>query len=207
MSLWVIGILVYISFVSVTLVPVLCTLTRSVRLHPGGSSFEESPLFSEEAKARLIQHYSRIEGTLGFWKKQAEIYKHLHYYCLCWTIPSSVIIPFLAQAVTEDPYSKWLITIVSAYTAILLSFHKALKVDAHYKAFRQGESEFYDLRRRMLDRPTTFGKTEQEQLEHYFDAVENVRKYIRNAEIDNLPTIEQVKVQLANEEPSDLLES
>jgi hypothetical protein len=51
----------------------------------------------------------------------------------------------------------------------------------------------------MLDRPATFGSTEDEQLSNYFDAVENVRKYVRNAEIDNLPTIEQVKTQLEKE--------
>jgi hypothetical protein len=110
-----------------------------------------------------------------------------------------VSIPFLAQAMNGDPYSKWLLIVVSAYTAIVLTFHRALKVDSNYKAFRQGESEFYDLYRRMLDRPATFGSTEDEQLSNYFDAVENVRKYVRNAEIDNLPTIEQVKTQLEKE--------
>jgi hypothetical protein len=82
---------------------------------------------------------------------------------------------------------------VSAYTAVLLAFHKALKVDANYKAFRQGESEFYDLYRRLMDRPLSFGLTEEEQLSNYFEAVESVRRLIRNAEIDNFPTLEQLR--------------
>jgi hypothetical protein len=200
MSPWLIGILVYSVLSLSTLAPVLVKLVRGVRLHPGGTSFDEATGFSDDARKRLSQHYSRMQGTLGFWKKQAEIYRYLHYYCLCWTIPSSVIIPFLAQAITPEPESKWLITLVSAYTAILLTFHRALKVDSNYKAFRQGESEFYDLYRRMLDRATTFGANEQEQLQAYFDAVENLRKYVRNAEIDNLPTLEQVKEQLDREQ-------
>jgi len=200
MNPWLNGALVYGGLALVTLAPALVKLVRGVPLHPGGAGFAESVPFSDSAKQRLSQHYSRMQGTLSFWKKQAEIYRYLHYYCLCWTIPSSVIIPFLAQAITSDPWSKWMITLVSAYTAILLTFHRALKVDANYRSFRQGESEFYDLYRRMLDRPKTFGADEDEQLEKYFDAIENLRKYVRNAEIDNLPTLEQVKAQLEQEQ-------
>src|SRR5260370_41689180 len=200
MSPWVIGILVYSGAALATLAPALVRLVRGVRLHPGGASFAEATGFSDEAKNRLSQHYSRMQGTLGFWKKQSEIYRYLHYYCLCWTIPSSVIIPFLAQAITAQSGSKWLITLVSAYTAVLLTFHPALKVDSNYKAFRQGESEFYDLYRRMLDRATTFGLNERQQMEAYFDAVVHLRKFVRNAEIDNLPSLEQVKEQLDREQ-------
>jgi len=59
---------------------------RKIPLHPGGSSFEHSPNFSEDAKLRLTQHYSRMTGTLLFWKKQAETYRRMHYYTICWTI-------------------------------------------------------------------------------------------------------------------------
>lgn len=200
LNIWVIGILVYVALAVATAIPIVVAIVRGVVLHPGGPSFEESTLLSENAKARLNQHYKRMEGTLGFWKQQAEMFRRLHYYTLCWTIPSSLVIPFLAQAIDQDPMAKWLITIISAYTAILLAFHRALKVDANFKAFRYGESEFYDTYRRLLDRPEAFGSTESAQLEAYFDAVESVRKYIRNAEIDNLPTIEQVKNQVESEQ-------
>jgi hypothetical protein len=56
----------------------------------------------------------------------------------------------------------------------------------------------------MMDRPESFGATEDTQLATYFDAVENVRKYIRNAEIDNLPTMEQVRSQLESEQASNI---
>lgn len=201
MSPWLVAILAYFLAALLTGLPILLAVLRGVKLHPGGSSFDESTEFSSEAKQRLTQHYSRMQGTLAFWKKQAELYKRLHYYILCWTIPSSVLIPILAQAVNADPWSRWMITGVSAFTAILLAFYKALKVDANHKAFRQGESEFYDTYRRMLDRPETFGRTENKRLDRYFDAVENLRKFIRNAEIDNLPSLEETKTQLAHELP------
>jgi hypothetical protein len=123
----------------------------------------------------------------------------MHYYTVCWSIPSSVAVPFLAQAITATPVTKWLLTAVSGHTALLLAFHKALKVEPNFKAFRQGESDFYDLYRRMLDRPHTFGATEKLQLDRYFDQVENLRKHIRNVEIENLPSIDQATAQLANE--------
>jgi hypothetical protein len=199
MSGWSVAILAYCGLVVLTALPVIAVLIRGVSLHPGGASFDQSTAFSEGTRARLAQHYSRMAGTLGFWKKQAELYRRLHYYTLCWTIPSSVAIPFLIQAISFDPSSRWLATCVSGFTAALLAFHRALKVDANYKAFRQGESDFYDTYRRLLDRPLSFGSTEDEQVNAYFDAVENLRKYVRNAEIDNLPSVEQVKEQLQTE--------
>lgn len=198
---WLIAMIAYLACAMGTLTFALWPLIRGVHLHPGGSSFDESKVFTERAKLRLTQNFSRIEGTLAFWKNRAEFYKRLHYYSVCWTIPSSVSMPFLVQASTGSPYSKWLLTAVSAHTAMILAFHRSLKVDASFRAFRQGESDFYDLYRRMLDRPTTFGSDEQHQLDKYFDRVENLRKHIRNVELENLPSIEQATSQLAHEEP------
>lgn len=197
MNDWVIAIIVYTTLAIGTFVPALIAIINGVKPHPGGDSFDQSTLHSGEAKVRLTQHFSRIAGTLGFWKKQAEIFKRLHYYTLIWTIPASVLIPFLVQTINDDPASKWFVTIISAHTAILLAFHKALKVDVNFRTWREAESHFYDLYRRMLDRPSTFGDTEEKQLSAYFDAVENLRMFIRNAEIDNTPSVEEAQRQLS----------
>jgi hypothetical protein len=53
-----------------------------------------------------------------------------------------------------------------------------------------------------LDRPTAFGKTEREQLINYFDQTENLRMFVRNSEIDNLPNVEEAKAQLSDESAS-----
>jgi hypothetical protein len=69
-------------------------------------------------------------------------------------------------------------------------------VAERYKAFRHGESEFYDTYRRLLDRPETFGADEGSQIKKYFEEVELIRRLARNAETDSLPSIEDVKDQL-----------
>ncbi|AEV34972.1 hypothetical protein PSE_0460 [Pseudovibrio sp. FO-BEG1] len=59
------------------------------------------------------------------------------------------------------------------------------------KAFRLGESEFYDTYRRLMDRPDSFGETEENQITKYFIEVERIRKFIRNAETETMPSISE----------------
>lgn len=196
MTTWNWLILGYLALAGATLVPALWALLFGVKLNDGGASFRDSA-FSEQAKVRLEQHFSRLQGTLTFWKRKAIQNSRFHYYCLGWTIISSSVMPFLTQAIDEkDPASKWLLTVVAAHVALLLGFHRGLKVAEHFKAFRHGESEFYDTYRRLLDRPETFGPDEQAQIVKYFEEVELIRKYVRNAETDSLPTVEDVREQI-----------
>ena len=92
-------------------------------------------------------------------------------------------------------YSKWFLSIVAAISSVLLSFHKWLKAEQNYRAFRMGESTYYDLRRQLLDRPRSFGDTEHSHLEAYFLQVEEIRQGLRDAEIDNFPGSEIPKVK------------
>jgi hypothetical protein len=103
---WGAALAVYFLLAVGTIAPVFRKIALGVPLHAGGAAFKDSPHFSDAAKKQLEQHFSRIVGTLGFWKKQAEIYRYLHYYCLLWTILLSVIVPFLAQAISNDSWSK-----------------------------------------------------------------------------------------------------
>jgi hypothetical protein len=196
MDFWLIGLLVYIAALLWTFRPTYRALQQKVVLNPGGDSFDKSPYFSEEAKEALQQHYTRINGTLGYWKNKAAYYESLHSYCLFWTIPSAVLIPILTNGITEGNCSRLTVTVVSAVTAILLSFHKGLKVENNFKSFRHGESEFYDLYRRLLDSPQLLGENEKEQIENYFRETENIRRFVRNAETDNLATLDEAKKQL-----------
>lgn len=193
MNPWMLAIIIHLAVAALTFLPVLTALLRKVTLLNGGAGPDDSPVFTVEAKERLKQNHSRMMGTLVFWKQQAEFYKRFHYYSLSWVIPSTVLLPFLAQAITNDQYSKWFLSGVSALCAVLLSFHQWLKVEQNFKAFRQGESAYYDLRRRMLDRPRSFGDTEEAQLDRYFSAVEELRQNIRDAEINNFPGSEVSK--------------
>jgi len=198
MTIWSFSIGLYLGLALITFLPTLKTLMSGVKLNEGGASFKDSG-FSEKAKVRLEQHFSRLQGTLAFWKREATRNSRFHYYCLWWTIISSSIMPFLTQAIDpHDAASKWLLTIIAAHMALLLSFHRGLKVAERFKAFRHGESEFYDTYRRLLDSPESFGADEDKQLQKYFEEVELIRKFVRNAETDSLPMLEEVRVEPSN---------
>ncbi|NEB39183.1 hypothetical protein [Streptomyces sp. SID14515] len=192
MSGWAIALAVYSSLALISFLPVLRALIKWIDLKPGGPSFAESPHFSEEGENLLVHNFERMEGTLKFWKTYAERYRTFHVYSLTWISLSTVGVPLLAQAIDADPWSKWLLTVVAAHSAILLAVSRAFRVEAHYKAFRNGESEFYDLYRRMLDRPGIFGNSEVERIDRYFEQVETVRKIVRAAETDNFPSMDDV---------------
>ncbi|HVT58981.1 MAG TPA: hypothetical protein VHR45_11320 [Thermoanaerobaculia bacterium] len=150
----------------------------------------------------MKQHYSRLHGTLLFWKKKASQYRRFHFYCLLWTIPSAVVLPTVTMAIAEKNSSRLFATLISGVTAVLLAFHRGLKVEDNYKSFRHGESEFYDLYRRLLDRPTTLGQSQLEQLDAYFKEVEVIRRFVRSAETDNLATLDEARAKLsANKAP------
>lgn len=195
-DIWIVVTYVYLVLVAVTFLPVARAILRRVKLKPAGKSFEQSPHFQESNKELLEQHYTRIRGTLVFWKNQAAKFEAFHAYCLCWTIPSSVVIPILTQWITDDNASKLLLTVISATTAVLLAFHRGFKVEEKIKGFRHGESEFYDTYRRLLDRPKTFGKDEKSQIEKYFQEVEIIRRYVRNTETNNFATLDETRKKI-----------
>ena len=41
-----------------------------------------------------------------------------------------------------------------------------------------------------------FGQTAEEQIASYFEQAEQIRKYVRNAETDNFPSLEQTVEEL-----------
>ena len=60
--------------------------------------------------------------------------------------------------------------------------YRGLKVEENFKAFRHGESEFYDMYRRLLDRPSSFGDRFEKQFAKYAADTETLRRNVRNAE-------------------------
>ena len=192
MDPWVAALWAYMGVALLSLFPTLRALGRDVKLNPGGQSFNEAAAFSPEARQRLAAHYSRIAGTLGYWKKRARIYTCFHFYSAGWTILGAWAVP-LPGAVApqvEGSVSKWLIVLVSSHVALTLSFHRGLKVAEGMKAFRHGESEFYDLYRRMLDRPHLFGESEEDRIDNYFSEVDRIRRLVRTAETDAVPNVD-----------------
>lgn len=181
-DLWLTATTAYIIVAAITMVPVLLPVLRKQNVVAKPSAFSDCSHFDENQTARLEAHYQRITGTLAFWKTNALAFKRFHFYVVVWTVPSSVLIPVLTQFITEKNSASIMVTVVSTFTAALVALHEALKVDEKFKAVRNSESGFYDLYRRMLDRPGSFGKTPDEQIDQYFAKVEVIRSSARSSE-------------------------
>jgi hypothetical protein len=206
-ALWVYGALALISFIPVW---------RAARRKIGDEDVKKSlcqaknyitearPLglepLKESTRQAIFLNFDRLAGTLMFWKFEAAKYRAAHLYCLFWTIPSAVLIPILTQAIGAGGSGTTLVTVVSAFTAILLAFHRGLKIEENYRAFRHGESEFYDLFRRMLDRPDALGQDPQSQLDAYITETETIRRFVRNAETNNMATLDEARQLLKGTE-------
>jgi len=196
MTAWAIAFAVYVVAAVISLTPVLKAALGKVKLFPGGPAFEDAPHFSPEAKQRLTQNYERMRGTLGFWKQQAAKFEWLHLYCMLWIIVLSAVTPVLTLAVPQypnDPFARWFLTAAALHISIITGMHKFFKVEVNFKAFRQGESEFYDTYRRLLDNPRSFGQSEDDQLIQYFSQVGLIRKQVRNAETDTYAGLEELR--------------
>ena len=136
MDLWTWGIVSYSSLAILTLLPTALALATSVRLNPAGDSFEQSDAFTDKAKQRLTEHYSRLQGTLGFWKKRAALFTRFHYYCVVWTILSAWAVPLIAATApqVEGSASKWLLVVVASHVALALSLYRGMKISENMKA-------------------------------------------------------------------------
>ena len=193
---WIICIIVYLIIAALSFMPVVIVRFRKIEIKDKDKNpFSEDKFphkcFNEGQRLRLNQHHSRIVGTLKFWEKTALWNKYFHYYVLCWTLPISIIIPVMVAFIDIGEYNaKLFLTIISLHSALALGFHRALKVENNYKSFRQGESEFYDLHRRFLDMPGSFGEKSNECIYNYFAEVEHLRKFVRAAETDNFPAVD-----------------
>ena len=87
---------------------------------------------------------------------------------------------------------------IAAHIALLLSFHRGLKkVAEHSQSLSDMASRnSTDTYRRLLDSPESFGPDEDKQLQKYFEEVETIRKFVRNAETDSLPMLEDIRVEV-----------
>ena len=191
MTNWDYALIIYVSLALLTFIPTLWAVMKKVKLNPDGDGYDKSPFFDEKQKERLKQHYSRIAGTLGYWKNHAEKYRRFKNYSIVWSIAISIVIPVISQEIGEGN-SNWFLTVISTNAALLLAFHKGCKVDQYYQAFRTAESEFFDLRRELLDNPSKFGATPNEQIDEFFLQVSRFRRMARQAEIDNAASINSI---------------
>jgi hypothetical protein len=193
---WIVFIFVYGAFSIFTLYPFLKAILNGYNLKEAEFSFEDSNYFNSEQKKRLSQHYSRLQGTLAFWKNNAIKYGSLHFYCVFWVIFGGLSIPVLIQFIdgAEGMFGRICVTLVSMHVALLSAIHKGFKVEQNYKNYRIGESEYFDLRRRLLDQPYLLSKESEDQIDVYFSTTEAIRRDMRVKEVDSIASFEDVKL-------------
>jgi len=193
MTAYNINALLYAMVAVITFIYCAWPLIFGSKLHPGGPSFNDCHHFNEEQRKRLQQNYERIKGTLKFWKGKATGYSRIHYYCVLFTIIASWAVPLISAIAPEIGQAKWLILTISSHIALALSLHRGLNVMENMQVFRHGESEFYDINRRLLDTPREFGNTPEEQLESYFKNVADLRRFVRRQETESAPVVDYKK--------------
>jgi hypothetical protein len=211
MDFWLIMMIAYCLIAFFTFVPVIAAMMRKVEKQKKkvNNPFNVTPKktaegdgteyeIGNEMRTKLSDHFNRIAGALIYWKIRAEWNRRFHYYTLCWTLAVSIFIPVMLTFVDIESYAKIFLIIVSLHSALLLAFHRALKIENNYKAFRHGKSEFCDICRRMLDDPKSFGETKEAQLSSYFAEAERIRRFMRSAEIDNFPGLDETQENRAS---------
>jgi hypothetical protein len=131
---WDIAIGVYFTLAIVTLVPTLAAIIQKIKLNPDGDGYDKSVHFNEGEKERLKQHYSRIAGTLSYWKNRTEMYRSFNNYSLCWTIVISICTPIISQLIGKGN-SNWFLTIMATHGALILGFYRGFKIEKKLSIF------------------------------------------------------------------------
>ena len=67
MSGWLVAITVYVSLAVLTGLPIIRVLISGIPLNPGGTSFQDSPNFSEPAPLNSV--LLSVDGHAGFLEK------------------------------------------------------------------------------------------------------------------------------------------
>jgi hypothetical protein len=120
-------------------------------LFPSGDWFDTSEELIE-FRSRLISHYTRIEGTLKFWKTKAAAHQRLYNAQVLWATLSGVALPVLVQYFHKSTHWPTLfLTILTTWNGVLLALSFTLNSRELYRGFRQQESDFYDESRRLLN--------------------------------------------------------
>lgn len=196
-GMWENVIKVYVGIGLLTFTPVLDSILFKETELSSKIDFQDSK-FSNGNKERLDLFNKRMKGTLLFWKNNVKIYRNLHYYSVIWTTLISVVMPILIQLINSG--GKLLITIISVHSAILIAFHKGIKIENNYKRFRICESNFYDAYREILDYHGSNQEEDEKKIREYFNIVRAIRKDGRETEIDNIPNVDYSNIKKGKNE-------
>ena len=188
-NLWQIGLIILITGIILTIIPIVLAFMKKVKLDKPKSWFNEANHFGN-LKERLIANENRIQGTLIYWKNQAAAHQKLHNSNIFWGIISAVSLPVLIQYYEDtNIWSHAFMTILTFWTGILFSVSHTFKSEEKYQGFRATESEYYDITRELLDTPIKEENKLEKLVNEYFEVVEKIRKIARKVETESPPSV------------------
>ncbi|MFN8528994.1 MAG: hypothetical protein U0670_10310 [Anaerolineae bacterium] len=160
---------------------------------------EESGLTAEEQKA-LLSKFREMRGTLVYWKKQVAQNKQFHLYVMLWTSVAALLIPIVTQAISDQtPSTKVFLTVISLHSGILLAFHRLLKPNQAFRAYREVESKYYDLLREYLATAPADTAQITQRLQDFTMRASILRQEGRRLELaEFFPSLDQAAVEALN---------
>lgn len=185
---WLAGVVVLIIAIVTTLIPIVFGYFSFVELNDPGEWFDTAEQLGSE-KERVITHYSRIIGTLRFWKSRAAAHHRLHLARVIWSLLSAVLLPVLVQF--YDKSNTWAVlfmTILTTWTGIIVALAFTLKSEEKYQGYRQQESDFYDISRKLLDLSKRGDPKLEKKIDAYIEIVSEIRKIGRKVETGSPPS-------------------
>jgi hypothetical protein len=185
---WQAGVAVLAVSIAATLAPILFSFLNFGDLNAPGNWFSTASQLGAE-KARVEDHYSRIQGTLRFWKNKAAAYHRLHLARVYWSLLSAVALPVLVQHF--DRTNKWSVlfmTILTTWTGLVVALAYTFKAEEKYQGLRQQESDFYDVSRQLLDSATPADPELREKVNKYIETVSSIRRTARRVETGSPPS-------------------
>lgn len=171
-----------------TIIPIVWAFFGYATLHCSGDWFDSSDDLSQ-FKARLMSNYSRINGTLRYWKSKAAAHQRLYFAQVLWASLTGVSLPILVQYFEKS--SQWptlFFTILTAWNGILLVLAYTLHSRELYQGFRQQESDFYDESRRLLNEARHDDPNLSARVEEYLEMVASIRRVGRRVETGAPPS-------------------
>lgn len=190
---WATALAVLATLVLGTVVPVAQALLHQVKLDKAPVWMEESGLLGKE-KERVEAHYSRLKGTLVYWKNEAAAHQRLHMARVVWSLLSAVLMPVLIQY--YDATDKWanaFLTSLTTWTGIIVALAYTLKSEHRYQGIRQQESDYYDLARDFLDSLKPGDPDLVTKVDTYFEATKAIRRTARKVETGAPPSATDAK--------------
>ena len=185
---WLWGTMILVSLQLATVVDILDAHLRWQPLKLAKPWFEES--FPPPYKEQLVSNYQRMFGTLTFWKNRARLFEKISKYSILWSIVAGILVAALIQDYDKNnEHEKLFLTLLLVWSTIATAVSRSFKAEELYRGFRQTESDYYDVSRRLIDRRSS-AENMREQIDAYFKTVEQIRKAARDAETSNQPKVD-----------------